>query len=412
MTENIIVCGLNGSGKSTFGKMLAVTLGCRFKDAEDYYFPEKQNIDYRDPASGNPYKKSRTKDECAALLLRDLRISKGLVFSASDGDFGTEVSEKFTSAVLISAPKELRMQRIRQRAKEQFGERVSPGGDLYEQEEAFFCHAESIDESRPERWLEKLRIPVIRIDGTEGLVENLRTVVRRMDERERIRAALFEHRDEKYAGFQGGLIPGTPIERMIGVRTPDLRALAKTLLFMETLQPGTVPAFLSDLPHYYFDEDQLHAFLISEEKDFDRCLSETEAFLPFINNWATCDQLSPKAFKKTPERLLLEIQGWLRSDRTYTVRFAIGCLMQYFLDARFDPKYPKMVSEVRSEEYYIRMMIAWYFATALAKQYDAVLPYLQKKRLDPWTHNKTIQKAVESRRITEERKEYLKTLKR
>jgi 3-methyladenine DNA glycosylase AlkD len=151
--------------------------------------------------------------------------------------------------------------------------------------------------------------------------------------------------------------------------------------------------------------------VISLEKDFDKCIAEVEAFLPFIDNWATCDQLSPKAFKKEPEKLLTYIQTWIKSDKTYTVRFAIGMLMQHFLDERFDTKYADMVAEVRSEEYYVNMMIAWYFATALAKQYEAVLPYLQEKRLADWTHNKAIQKSVESFRITPEQKEYLKTLK-
>ena len=411
MNENIIVCGLNGTGKSTFGKLLAVTLGCRHKDAEDYYFPEQKGTDYRDPSSGNPYEKSRTGEECAKLLLRDLRISRGFVFSSCDGDFGEEVSEKFTSAVLLAAPKEVRMQRIRKRGEEKFGQRILPGGDLYEQEEIFFRRAEDRDESRVEKWLAGQRIPVIRLDGTEGLMDNLRTVILRMDERERIRSAIFQHRDEKYADFQKSLIPEVQNARLLGVRTPDLRALAKSLLFMEQLQPGTVPSFLSDLPHYYFDEDQLHAFLISEEKDFERCLHLTEAFLPFVNNWATCDQLSPKAFRKSPERLLPAIRRWMESGKTYMIRFAMGCLMRYFLDDRFDPAYPEMVASVHSEEYYVRMMAAWYFATALSKQYDAVLPYLKDRRLDPWTHRKTIQKAVESRRITEEQKACLRTLK-
>jgi 3-methyladenine DNA glycosylase AlkD len=151
--------------------------------------------------------------------------------------------------------------------------------------------------------------------------------------------------------------------------------------------------------------------VISLEKDFDKCIAEVEAFLPFIDNWATCDQLSPKAFKKEPEKLLPYIRSWIKSDKTYTIRFAIGMLMQHFLDDRFDTKYADMVAEVRSEEYYVNMMIAWYFATALAKQYEAVLPYLQEKRLTDWVHNKAIQKSVESFRITPEQKEYLKTLK-
>ena len=165
------------------------------------------------------------------------------------------------------------------------------------------------------------------------------------------------------------------------------------------------------MPHQYFDEDQLHAFVLSLEKDFDKCIAEVEAFLPYIDNWATCDQLSPRVFKKEPEKLLPYIQSWIKSDRTYTVRFAIGMLMQHFLDEKFDVKYADMAAEVRSEEYYVNMMIAWYFATALAKQYELILPYLEEKRLDDWVHNKAIRKSVESYRITDEQKAYLKTLK-
>ena len=224
--------------------------------------------------------------------------------------------------------------------------------------------------------------------------------------RDEITAELFRLQDQKYAAFQAKLIPTVAADRIIGIRTPELRTLAKELYKDEDI--GT---FLTHLPHQYFDEDQLHAFVISGEKDFDKCVGEVEAFLPFVDNWATCDQLSPKAFKKAPEKLLPHIETWLKSDKVYTVRFAIGMLMQHFLDEKFDPKYPDMVAAVKSEEYYINMMIAWYFATALAKQYDVILPYLEGKKLDPWTHNKAIQKSVESYRITAEQKAYLKTLK-
>ena len=224
--------------------------------------------------------------------------------------------------------------------------------------------------------------------------------------RDEIVAELFRLQDKEYAAFQVKLIPTTEVDRIIGVRTPELRTFAKKLFKDE----GTA-SFLTSLPHQYFEEDQLHAFVISLEKDFDKCIAEVEAFLPFIDNWATCDQLSPKAFKKEPEKLLPYICTWINSDKVYTVRFAIGMLMQHFLDARFDPKYADMVAAVRSEEYYINMMIAWYFATALAKQYDLILPYLEGKKLDDWTHNKAIQKSVESYRITAEQKAYLKTLK-
>lgn len=224
---------------------------------------------------------------------------------------------------------------------------------------------------------------------------------------EEITAELFRLRDADYARMQAKIIPTVSAERIIGVRTPALRALAKDLY-----KDSGRDAFLSGLPHRYFDEDQLHAFTISLEKDFDRCAAGVEAFLPFIDNWATCDQLSPKAFRREPERLLPYIETWISSDSTYTVRFAIGMLMQHFLDDRFDRRYADTVAAVRSDEYYVNMMIAWYLATALAKQYEAVLPYLKKKRLDAWVHNKTIQKSVESFRISDERKAYLKTLKR
>ena len=224
--------------------------------------------------------------------------------------------------------------------------------------------------------------------------------------REEITEELFRLQDKKYAQLQMKILPTVEKDRIIGVRTPELRALAKSL-FKEA---GTA-SFLTDLPHRYFDEDQLHAFIISLEKDFGTCVSEVEAFLPFVDNWATCDQLSPKVFKKEAEKLLPYIGKWLRSDRVYTVRFAIGMLMQHFLDDRFDLTYADMVASVRSDEYYINMMIAWYFATALAKQYAAILPYLEDKRLDNWTHNKAIQKSIESYRITAEQKAYLRTLK-
>ena len=224
--------------------------------------------------------------------------------------------------------------------------------------------------------------------------------------REEIVAELFQMQDRDYALMQAKIIPTVGSERIIGVRTPALRLLAKNLY----KDPDT-DAFLSCLPHPYFDEDQLHAFVISLEKDFDTCMARVEAFLPFIDNWATCDQLSPKAFKKNPERLLPFIQNWIRSDKTYTVRFAVGMLMQHFLNDRFCTAQADMVAQIRSEEYYINMMIAWYFATALAKQYDQVVPYLEKNRLSDWVQNKTIQKSVESFRITDEQKAYLRTLK-
>ena len=221
-----------------------------------------------------------------------------------------------------------------------------------------------------------------------------------------IRKKLFELQDTKYRDFQVKLIPTVDPEKAIGVRTPKLRKFAK-----ELVKEGDVTAFLNELPHPYFDENQLHAFILSELKEYDFCIEEVCRFLPYVDNWATCDQMSPKIFRKHKKELLERIKEWIASDKTYTVRFAIGMLMEHFLDEDYKPAYPKMVAKVRSEEYYVNMMIAWYFATALAKQYDEVLPYLEKKKLDVWTHNKTIQKAVESYRITPEQKEYLRSLK-
>jgi 3-methyladenine DNA glycosylase AlkD len=222
-----------------------------------------------------------------------------------------------------------------------------------------------------------------------------------------ITTKLFSLQDTAYRDFQVKLIPGMDAQKEIGVRTPELRKLAKELAKREDIRE-----FLNDLPHQYFDENQLHAFILSGEKDFEKCMEDLERFLPYVDNWATCDQMSPKVFRKDRKKLLESINRWIGSEHTYTVRFAIKMLMEHFLDEDFDPIYPEMVATVRSEEYYIRMMIAWYFATALAKRYDAVLPYLKQEKLDVWTHNKAIQKAVESYRITEEQKIYLKSLKR
>ena len=222
----------------------------------------------------------------------------------------------------------------------------------------------------------------------------------------KIQQELFALQDTAYRDFQSKLIPNVNPETVIGVRTPELRAFAKALV-----KEGEEVEFLGALPHQYFDENQLHAFILSEIKDYDRCMQETERFLPFIDNWATCDQLSPKVFKKHRQKLLPHIEKWIASEEVYTVRFAIGALMRYFLDDDFDLAYPELVAALRSEEYYVNMMIAWYFATALAKQYESILPYFETQRLDDWTHNKAIQKAVESRRITMQQKEYLKNLK-
>lgn len=222
-----------------------------------------------------------------------------------------------------------------------------------------------------------------------------------------IREELFANQDSAYRDFQAKLIPTLENGTMIGVRMPKLRKMAKQYAKHEDIS-----SFLDALPHTYFDENQLHAFIISERKDFAQCMAELIRFLPFIDNWATCDQLSPKVFKKHRQELLPYINEWLASDHTYTVRFGIGMLMEHFLDEDFNLRYPETVAGLRSDEYYINMMIAWYFATALAKQYETVLPFLENGRLASWTHNKAIQKAAESLRITPEQKAYLKTLKR
>ena len=221
-----------------------------------------------------------------------------------------------------------------------------------------------------------------------------------------IRDELFKMQDIEYRDFNSKLIPTVKKEDMIGVRTPELRKYAKKLLKEEGVED-----FLHSLPHKYFDENQLHAFIISEIKDFKFCIDELINFLPYLDNWATCDQLSPKIFKKYRNDLLPHIYEWLKSDKTYTVRFGIGMLMEHFLDEDFKTEYPEMVAAVRSEEYYINMMTAWYFATALAKQYESILPFIEGNKLDTWTHNKSIQKAIESNRISAEQKNYLKGLK-
>ncbi len=223
---------------------------------------------------------------------------------------------------------------------------------------------------------------------------------------ESIRKMLFSLADEKYRVFQCRIIPSVSPETVLGVRTPELRRYAKILI-----KENDTDNFLNSLPHLYFEENQLHAFIISELKNYDECIGRVNDFLPYIDNWATCDQLSPKVFGKNRIRLYEEIKNWIASEKTYTIRFGIGMLMQHFLDEGFDPEYPEIVFEIHSDEYYVNMMIAWYFATALAKQYETVIPYIEQKRLDKWTHNKTIQKAVESYRISSDKKEYLKKLK-
>lgn len=222
---------------------------------------------------------------------------------------------------------------------------------------------------------------------------------------EAVRARLLALRDEKNAPFMAKLVPTLPPERVLGVRMPDCRALAR-----ELCREPDIGLFLADLPHRYLDEDNLHALILNEEKDYAAAVAALDAFLPYVDNWATCDALRPKAFKKHPPALPDECRRWIKSGENYAVRFGIEMLMTHYLDADFRPEYLEEVSIIKSNEYYVNMMIAWYFATALAKQYEAAVPYIEQRRLAPWTHNKTIRKAIESYRITDEQKAYLRTL--
>lgn len=255
---------------------------------------------------------------------------------------------------------------------------------------------------------------------------------------EKIREALFSLREESYQAFQCRLLPVLDPSCVIGVRTPMLRKMAGELwkekhkeirchektedAQMEEVKSKAIKTeetkidadlFLRELPHRYFEENQLHAFLIAEIRDFDRCVEEVNRFLPFVDNWATCDQLSPAVFRKHRKDLLPWIRQWMAAgdEAEYTVRFGIRMLMDHFLEETFEPCYPEQVAKLRSEKYYIRMMAAWYFATALARQYEAVLPWMEDGVLDPWTHRKAISKALESRRIPLEHKEYLRELR-
>lgn len=217
---------------------------------------------------------------------------------------------------------------------------------------------------------------------------------------------LLSMQDEEYRLFQCKLIPNVDPKTVIGVRTPKLRAFAKD--FAKTPEAGE---FIKLLPHKYYEENNLHGFILETIKDYDVLIQELDAFLPYVDNWATCDLMSPKVFKKHTPELYEKIKLWIASANTYTVRFGIEMLMSFYLNEHFKPEHLSLVASIKSEEYYVNMMIAWYFATALAKQYEATLPVIEAKTLDKWVQNKSIQKAIESYRITPEQKEYLRTLK-
>ena len=229
---------------------------------------------------------------------------------------------------------------------------------------------------------------------------------------EEITKKLFSLQDEKYRDFQIKLVPGITKEQMIGIRTPDLRTLAKKI----ASNHDTTSAFLQELPHKYFEENLIHFFIVALIKDFDECINQVEKFLPYVDCWPVCDQASPKVFKKNHKKLLSLVKNWISSDHIYTSRYGMRILMNEFLGEDFKTEYADLVVSRMSrkgeaEDYYLKMMAAWYFATALAKNWDQVLPFIEQHKLDPWTHNKAIQKALESFRVSDEHKEYLRTLK-
>ena len=221
-----------------------------------------------------------------------------------------------------------------------------------------------------------------------------------------LQRSLFELQDLKYRDFQSKLLPKTEKEKIIGVRTPILRKFAK-----EFAQTKESEIFLQVLPHQYYEENNLHLMLVTQIRDYKKCLKEVTQFLPYIDNWATCDLPLPKCFEKHKAELIVDVKNWIASNDTYTIRYGIGVLLRLYLAEDFKDEYPKLVSAVISDEYYVNMMIAWYFATALAKQWEAVIGYLKDRKLTEWVHRKTIQKAIESNRITEEQKAELRGLR-
>ncbi len=222
-----------------------------------------------------------------------------------------------------------------------------------------------------------------------------------------IESKLFELQDLQYKAFHSKLMPTVNPDKIIGIRVPALRRFAKEFAKIQEAE-----LFIENLPHKYYEEDNLHAFLIEQIRDYQKVIAELNRFLPFVDNWATCDGMTPKVFAQNTDKLISEIDKWLESKHTYTVRFAVNMLMKFYLDENFKEEYLQRVATIKSDEYYVKMVKAWYFATALAKQWDCAVLYLSENKLDEWVHNKTIQKAVESFRITKEQKEYLKKLKR
>lgn len=227
-----------------------------------------------------------------------------------------------------------------------------------------------------------------------------------MNINEEIKTELFKMQDIDYKKLHSKLIPTIEQERIIGVRTPVLRKFSNTIY-----KNKDIDIFLNSLPHFFYEENNLHAFCIEKEKDYNNCIDRINEFLPYVDNWATCDMMSPPIFAEHKNELIHQIKKWICSTDTYTVRFGLKCLMSHYLYKDFKTEYLKIAAEIKSDKYYIKMMIAWFFATALAKQYDETIPYIENKMLDVWTHNKTIRKSIESFRISKEQKDYLKTLK-
>lgn len=224
-----------------------------------------------------------------------------------------------------------------------------------------------------------------------------------------ITTQLFIMQDNEYKEFHGRLMPTVNPDTILGIRVPILRKFSNQLA--KSLSKEKLLEFMNELPHKYYEENNIHAFLIEKIKDFDECIVALEKFLPFVDNWATCDMMNPKILKKNTQQLFCKIKEWIASPHVYTIRYGIGMLMRYFLDDNFKTEYLDMVAAVKFDEYYVNMMKAWFFATALAKQYEATLPYIKEKRLDNWSHNKAIQKSIESFRVPKEHKEELRRYK-